>query len=101
MAIIYAVPFVLLSILCCLICLAIPRLRLYAFQALVAPVAFGLSTVVSEVLVGVIFLFLKGRFHVPLNLGPTVGVVTYVIGGVFGAWLAVVLAGQMRTHFSK
>ena len=45
MQVIYALPFVLLSIVSFLVCVAVPRWRRYSFQALVAPVAFGCRAV--------------------------------------------------------
>ena len=49
MQIIYAAPFILLSLLCFGVFLAVPRFRRFALAALVAPVAFGFCAIVGYV----------------------------------------------------
>ena len=93
MQVIYASPFVLLSILSFLVCVAVPRWRRYRFQALVAPVAFGFCSIVvagATVLTSDHFnlgLFTKEwsgtRDAVPLLL-------IYFIPGLLGSWFAIV-----------
>ena len=98
MQIIYAFPFILLSIVAFLSCLAIPRLRGYVVQALVAPVAFGFCSIVGMFVILSIGWFL---FHV--SSGPLVGIggvaiafVIYFIPGAIGAWLVVSIVNRTK-----
>lgn len=91
MQIIYAAPFVLLSILSFVICLAIPKLRHFSLPALIAPVAFGVCSIV-----GWISFILISQFVFRISLGPAAGLggvveglLFYLAPGLFGAWLAV------------
>lgn len=104
--VIYAASFILLSLVSYLICLAVPRLRRHALQALVVPVAFGFCAIV-----GVVALVLAGdtlteRFHFDVNPGPLVGMkgiltgfVIYFVPGILGAWLAVHLVNKIKQRF--
>src|SRR5262244_11577 len=51
MQVLYAMPFVLVSVLAFLACVIVPRWRRYKFQALVAPVAFGFCSIVAAALI--------------------------------------------------
>jgi hypothetical protein len=73
MQFIYAFPFVVLSLLAFLSCLAIPRLREHAVQALVAPVAFGFSSIVGMFVIVITADFLDERFGFHVSPGPVVG----------------------------
>jgi len=89
--IIYAAPFVLLSVVAFLACLAVPRLRRYALQALVAPVAFGACSIVAFALLAVGWDMLDERFGItPPHWAPlAVCAFAYFSFGVAGAWVAV------------
>ena len=89
---VYAAPFVLLSILCFLICVAVPRWRGYRFQALVAPVAFGFCSIVAmAVIVLTSDHFNLGLFtKVPSGSLEAVALfMIYFIPGLIGSWGAV------------
>ena len=93
MQVIYALPFVLLSILSFLTCIAVPRLRRYRFQALVAPIAFGFCSIAAA---GAIVLtsdhFNLGLFTKEWS-GPRDAVpllLIYFIPGLLGSWSAIV-----------
>jgi hypothetical protein len=101
MQVIYAMPFMLLSVLAFVVCFAVPRWRRYRFQALVAPVAFGFCSIVA---MGAIILTADY-----LNLGlftkPWSGVrdvvpllLIYFIPGLLGGWCAVAAVRKMATH---
>jgi hypothetical protein len=92
MQVIYAVPFVLFSMLGFLVCFAVPRWQRYRFQALVAPVAFGFCSIVA---MGAIVLtsdhFNLGLFTKQWS-GPRDDVpllLVYFIPGLVGGWCAV------------
>jgi hypothetical protein len=92
MQVIYALPFVLLSMLGFLMCVAVPRWRRYRLQALVAPVAFGFCSIVP---MGAIVLtsdhFNLGLFSKPRSgLRDAVPLLSiYFIPGLVGSWCAV------------
>jgi hypothetical protein len=90
----YALLFILLSVICCLACLIIPKARRYALQALVAPVAFGFCSIVAGVAIGLA----SDYFHVAI---PGEVVVIYFIPGVLGACLALSLVGRTKLRVSK
>jgi len=86
MQVIYALPFVVFSIIAFLTCVAVPRWRHYRFQALVAPVAFGFSSIVA---MGVIVLT-SDHFNLVLFTKPWPGMLlTYFTPGLSGSWAAV------------
>jgi GNAT superfamily N-acetyltransferase len=97
MQIIYAAPFILLSLICFFVCLAVPFLRRFAFRALVAPVAFGFCGIVGWI------IFAVAGFHLELALGPMTGIrlvfaalIFYVLPGSVGAWLAVLIVKKVE-----
>jgi hypothetical protein len=99
MQIIYAAPFVLISLIAFACFLAIPRLRRFAFRALVAPVAFGFCSIVAMGLTLVVADGL-GLWVSPL-VGPTgvlLGISIYFIPGAIGAWIAVEIVRQVETR---
>jgi hypothetical protein len=107
MQVIYAVPFILLSAICYLACLAIPRVRRYALQAMLAPVAFGFCSIISAGAAVLVSDF-SGVFHFsaldePLDgfRGLAIALAVYFVPGFLGAWLAVSFAGRLRTRISK
>jgi hypothetical protein len=98
MQVIYAVPFVLLSMLSFLTCVAVPQWWRYKFQALVAPVAFGLCSIVA---MGAIVLT-SDRFNLGLFTkawsGTTRAVpllLIYFIPGLVGSWCAVAAVAKI------
>ena len=103
LSLVYAFPFILLSLVCCLCCLAIPSLRRYTLQAIVAPVAFGFCSILSFVLIVVACNLIEDRFHIPLSPGPIVGIngwafagVSYFVPGLLGARLALALTKRLK-----
>lgn len=103
MQIIYAAPFIFLSILSFAICLGVPRFRRFAFSALVVPVTFGVCSIT-----GWILFVLSAVFVFHLNLGPatglkgiTWGILFYVFPGVLGAWIGVSLVRISERYFRK
>src|SRR4029077_13265259 len=91
MQVIYGAPFILLSLIAFVCSLAIPRLRLYAFRVLVAPVAFGFCSIVGMGLILVISHGLGLQFaNYPLvgMRGEIAGIAIYFIPGLIGAWIA-------------
>ena len=91
MQLMYAAPFILLSLVAFGVFLAVPRLRRRALAALVAPVAFGFCA-----LAGYISWLLISGFVLKLQLGPVEGLhgvfevlFFFLLPGIAGAWLAV------------
>jgi hypothetical protein len=104
--VIYAAPFILLCLVSYLVCLAVPRLRRHALQALVVPVAFGFCSIVGMVVIVLVGDTLTERFHFDVNPGPLVGMKGILIGffiyfvpGILGAWLAVYLVNKIKRRF--
>jgi hypothetical protein len=99
--VIYAAPFILLSIVSCLICLAIPRFREKALQALVAPVAFGFCSVVGMLVIDTLIGHFYGACPCPEfgMKGILVGFCIYAVPGILGAWFAVNLVGRIKRGF--
>jgi hypothetical protein len=92
MQVLYALPFLLLSGIGGLVCLAVPRWRGYFVAAAVGPVAFGFWSVVS---MGAIMLASDYAGWPDLALehqGILMLLPIYVLPGAFGAWLSVVFA---------
>jgi len=101
MQIIYAAPFILLSLVGFGLSLAVPRLRPYAFRALVAPVAFGFCSIVAMVLILVVSHGLNLQFaNDPLTgaRGLLEGITIYFVPGLVGAWIAVEIVRQVEVR---
>jgi len=104
MQIIYAAPFILLSLVAFVLSVAIPRLRPYAFRALVAPVAFGFCSIVAMVLILVASHGLNLEFaNAPLTgaRGLFEGIAIYFVPGLVGAWIAVEIVRQVEVRALK
>lgn len=104
MQIIYAAPFILLSLVAFVLSLVIPRLRPYAFRALVAPVAFGFCSIVAMVLILVASDGLSLQFaNAPLTgaRGLLEGIAIYFVPGLVGAWIAVEIVRQVEVRALK
>ena len=98
MQVIYALPFVLLSILSFFVCVAVPRWRRYRFQALVAPVVFAFCSIVS---VGAIILT-SDHFNLGLFTKEWSGLreavpllLIYFVPGLLGSWCAIMFVGRV------
>jgi hypothetical protein len=103
LAIIYAAPFVLLSILSFSICLAVPSLRRFALPALIVPVTFGFCSIVSWVA----FVLIAGDV-LKLHLGPASGVhgvleglFFYCLPGVLASWVAIATMGFVQRRILR
>ena len=97
MQIIYAAPFILLSMIAFGVFLVVPRLRRHSISALVAPVAFGFCA-----LAGYISWVLICGFVLKIALRPVEGVhgffevlFFFLLPGFAGAWLAIWLSETM------
>jgi hypothetical protein len=104
MQVIYAAPFILLSLVAFVLSLAIPRLRPYAFRALVAPVAFGFCSIVAMVLILVASHGLNLQFaNAPLTgaRGLFEGIAIYFVPGLGGVWIAVEVVRQIEIRALK
>jgi hypothetical protein len=93
--VIYALPFVLLSIVSFLVCVAVPRWRRYSFQALVAPVAFGFCSIVAA---GAIILTCD-HFNLGLEFSwprdAVWSVLIYFVPGLIGSWVAILVVAKI------
>jgi hypothetical protein len=94
--IIYAAPFILLSLLCFGVFLAVPRFRRFALAALVAPVAFGFCAIV-----GYVAWVLVCNFLLKIQLRPVEGLhgvieilLFFVTPGILGSWAAAWIVGR-------
>jgi len=100
MQLIYAIPFVLISVFAFSLCVVVPRWRKYKVQALVAPVAFGFCSIVAAALV----VLTSDRFNLGLFTRPWTGprdvaplLLIYIIPGLIGSWAAVLDRHENRT----
>ena len=101
MQVIYAAPFILLSLVSFVCCLAIRRFRPYAFRALIAPVAFGFCSIVAMVLILLASHGLNLQFaNAPLvgARGVFEGIGIYFFPGLVGAWIVVEIVRQIETR---
>ncbi len=104
MTVVYAAPFILLSLIAFVCSLAIPRMRPYAFRALVAPIAFGFCSITAMVLILSISHGLNLEFAnaPPAGMrGLFEGVAIYVFPGLVGAWIAIQIVMQIETRVLK
>ena len=87
MQIIYAIPFIAVSIIAFVVFLSVPRLRRYALPALVAPVAFGACSVAG---LGLLMLAIDTRYDsLPRVIAVGAPLLAFLGAGVAGAWLAI------------
>lgn len=101
MQVIYAMPFMLLSVLGFGVCFVVPKWRRYRFQALVAPVAFGFCSIVA---LGAVILT-ADHLNLGLFTKPQSGVrdvvpllFIYFIPGLLGSWCAVAAVTKIADH---
>lgn len=104
MQILYAAPFLLLSFAGFLICLGIRRWRRFAYRALAAPVSFGFCSVAG--LMAVALLFERLKLTMEGEKSRVIAVSIYLLMGLVGSWLTVVLVGRaerrlLRTQAAK
>ena len=86
MQVIYAIPFVLVSLFAFVVCTVVRPWRRYKFQALVAPLAFGFCSIVA---CGA-FVLACDHFNLVLIDSSTIGMLLiYVLPGLIGSWAAV------------
>jgi hypothetical protein len=101
MQIIYALPFILLSTVCFVVCLAIPRLRRYVLTASIVPVAFGFCSIVTTAAVLITAdkfgLFQESQTMDVKNV--VIVLLIYFVPGVLGAWLAVSCMQRVQRFF--
>ena len=92
LAVIYAIPFIVLSLVACACCLVVPKLRRYALRALVVPIAFGFSSVVSAVMIVVGAAGLHRPIPEIMGFGGAlIVIVIYIIPGILGTLLVLAL----------
>jgi hypothetical protein len=106
--IIYAAPFILLSIISFAVCLAVRALRRFAIPALIAPVTFGFFSIFGWIA----FALITERV-LKLHLGPATGthgivegLLFYIAPGGIAAWVTIVIERWverrfLRTRFAK
>ena len=102
MQIIYAAPFVLISLIGFVAFLLVPRLRPFALSALVAPVAFGVCA-----LAGYVIWVLVCQFVLRIQLRPVEGIhgvfdvlFFFLTPGLLGAWAAVWIVSKIRQRLN-
>jgi hypothetical protein len=100
MQLIYALPFILLSIILGLASLAIPRTRRYALQVAIAPVAFGFCSIVG--VAGVLIFSATVGIDIFSKMPPGIEAnvffaVIYFVPGVAGTWLAVLIVSGFKS----
>jgi hypothetical protein len=98
--IIYAAPFVLLSVAAFLCCVIVPRLREYALQAFVAPLAFGICSIIGFALIALGGAAVSERFGFAFPNWTVLAVCffAYIVFGLTGAWLALRLVHRFGRH---
>jgi hypothetical protein len=97
--IIYAAPFILLSIVCFAASLVVPSLRRFAVQALIAPIAFGFCSLAAWLISAFILWGLLRLKSNPSYLLPVEGTFFYLLPGLLGAWLAVTIVRLIEQTF--
>jgi hypothetical protein len=97
LGLVYAVPFIVLSLVACVSCLVVPRLRRYALRALVAPVAFGFCSIVSAVTIVVSAAGLGRPIPEIAGVrGALIVIAIYITPGVLGTLLVMALLDRVR-----
>jgi hypothetical protein len=97
MQIIYAIPFVIVSLAAFFLFLSIPRLRPYALPALAAPVAFGACSVLG---LGLFMLAVDTSYDsLPRIVAIGAPLLAYLGSGFAAAWLAIRVAQFVKHRF--
>jgi hypothetical protein len=96
MQVIYAAPFILISVLAFGVCVVVPRFRHYAVQVLVAPVSFGICSIVAFAIVALTNAVITKRLGIVIpNWAVVAGCIfAYFTVGLIGAWFAAWIAGR-------
>jgi hypothetical protein len=99
----YAAPFILISVLSFGICLAIPPLRRFALPAIVAPVTFGFFSLATWIGTAIV-----GGEILKINQGPAVGIhglaegiMFYILPGLVSSCAAVAAVRWFERRFLK
>ncbi len=97
MQIIYAAPFILISIIAFAVFIAVPRLRRHAIAAAVAPAAFGFWA-----LAGYVTWVLVCMFVLKVQLRPVEGLhgvldvlFFFIMPGALGSWMSIWISGKV------
>ncbi len=105
MQILYAAPFILISLIGFAVCIVAPQLRQYKFQVLVAPVAFGFCAIVGMGAIVLIGDLVGQVFHMPMFAEPASGakgvltfVLIFVAPGLIGSAAAVAIVNRITAH---
>jgi inner membrane protein involved in colicin E2 resistance len=96
--VIYAIPFVAVSLLAFVVFLSVRRLRPHALPALVAPVAFGGCSIFGLMLFALATDTCYDSLPHVIAIGASL--VAYFGSGVAGAWLAIAIFQCARKHFT-
>ena len=107
MQIIYAAPFILISLAGFILCLFVRDFRRFALPALVAPVAFGVCALAGFALFAVIGLkVLQSLFGSNIGISGWIEGLIFLFSGGLGAWFAITLIQKLervyiRTAFAR
>ncbi len=100
MQIIYAAPFILLSMVGAFLCFIMPKLRKYSLQVAAAPLAFGFCSITGMLAVSLLNDY-SGLHYAVLD-EPIIGArgfalmaAIYLLPGVLGAGLAIWIVGRI------
>lgn len=97
MQIIYAIPFVIISLAGFFLFLSIPRLRPHAFPALAAPLAFGGCSIIG---LGLFMLAVDTRYDsLPRVVAIGAPLLAYLVSGSAGAWVAIRVVKFVKHRF--
>ena len=97
MQIIYAIPFVIVSLAAFFLFLGIPRLRAHAFPALAAPLAFGGCSILG---LGLFMLVLDTRYDsLPRIVAIGGPLLAFLGSGFAGAWVAIGVVEFVQHRF--
>lgn len=87
MQIIFAIPFIAVSIIAFIVYLSVPCLRRFALPALVVPVTFGACSVTG---LGIFMLAVDSHFDdLPRVIAVGAPLIAFLGSGVAGTWLAI------------
>ena len=96
MQFLYALPFMFVSAIAFIVCLAMPRLRCYAVSAMLAPLAFGICSVVG---LAILMLAIDTQYDsLPRLVAVLAPLTAYMGSGILGTWLALTIMRHMRRH---
>ena len=97
----YAVPFIVLSAFAFLLCLFVPKIRPYALEASVVPLAFGFCSIAG--ILGIVLLADYAHVQIPLLNEPIVGTMRWAVSllmysafGLAGALLSALVTKRLK-----